>query len=90
MAKRATKTGMSRRQIAGWSAFKKDLPTLLTTHKGQWVAYHGRRRVAMAASKQALYQELGTKYPLGELVVCQVAPLGPPVDLSRPRRVVRD
>ena len=39
------------------AAFAQDLPQLLRERPGQWVAYHGGRRVGFAGTDLALYQE---------------------------------
>jgi hypothetical protein len=37
-------------------AFRRDLPGLLQTHPGKWVAYHGDQRVGWGESQTELYQ----------------------------------
>jgi hypothetical protein len=52
------------------AAFLRDLPDLITEHRGSWVAYHGDRRVAIGPSKRQLFEECTTrKLPPGEFVV---------------------
>ena len=38
-------------------AFRRDLPRLLKTHKGKWVAYHGDDQVGFGRTQTELYQE---------------------------------
>jgi hypothetical protein len=38
-------------------AFRRELPNLLRERPGQWVAYHGEKRVGFATTKTALYQD---------------------------------
>ena len=37
-------------------AFRRDLPELLKTHPGKWVAYHGDERVGFGKTQTELYQ----------------------------------
>jgi len=37
-------------------AFRRDLPELLKTHPGKWVAYHGDERVGFGKTETGLYQ----------------------------------
>ncbi len=37
-------------------AFRRDLPELLWTHPGQWVAYHGDERIGFGRTETELYQ----------------------------------
>lgn len=37
-------------------AFRHDLPELLKTHPGKWVAYHGDERVGFGKTQTELYQ----------------------------------
>ncbi len=37
--------------------YLQDLPELLKTHRGQWVAYYGKERLAVAATQDALCEE---------------------------------
>ena len=37
--------------------YLQDLPELLKTHRGQWVAYYGTERLAIAATQDALCEE---------------------------------
>lgn len=43
---------------AAEDTFGADLPGLLATHPGQWVAYHGRQQLAFASTKSELYEQL--------------------------------
>jgi hypothetical protein len=38
-------------------AFRRDLPELLTTHKGKWVAYHGDAQLGFGRTQTELYVE---------------------------------
>jgi len=37
-------------------AFRRDLPELLRTHPGRWVAYHGDERIGFGKTQTELYQ----------------------------------
>jgi hypothetical protein len=37
-------------------AFRRELPELLRTHPGRWVAYHGDQRVGFGKTQTELYQ----------------------------------
>jgi hypothetical protein len=39
-------------------AFRRDLPELLQTHRGQWVAYHGDERLGFGETETELYQRV--------------------------------
>jgi hypothetical protein len=57
------------------AAFRRDLPGLLGTHRGRWVAYRGGRRIGFGDSKTLLLQYC---YAAGhrdeELFVAKVQP----------------
>jgi hypothetical protein len=55
-------------------AFRRDLPELLKERHGQWVAYHGARRVGFGASKAALWREC-LQQGLEDFLVCRVWPM---------------
>lgn len=38
-------------------AFRRDLPELLKTHPGKWVAYHGHERLGVGKTQTELYQQ---------------------------------
>ncbi len=38
-------------------AFRNDLPELLKSHEGKWVAYHGDRQIGFGRTQTGLYQE---------------------------------
>ena len=38
-------------------AFRSDLPELLKTHRGKWVAYHGDERLGFGKTQTELYQQ---------------------------------
>jgi hypothetical protein len=51
-------------------ALRRDLPELLKTYSGQWVAYHGGRRLGFhPTSKTALYRQFEHEVPWDELYV---------------------
>ena len=57
------------------AAFRRDLPALMKTHYGYWVAYHGEERLGFARSKSKLVQEcLRRGLKEDEFVVRGVAP----------------
>jgi hypothetical protein len=43
--------------LAAEGAFRKELPELLKTHRGQWVAYSGSERLGIDPSHPSLYQK---------------------------------
>jgi hypothetical protein len=43
--------------LVGEKAFCRDLPELLKTHEGKWVAYRGEQRLGLADSSTSLYRE---------------------------------
>jgi hypothetical protein len=63
------------------AAFRRDLPALMKTHYGYWVAYHGEQRLGFARSKSKLVQEcLRRGLKDDEFVVRGVAPEMPDDD----------
>jgi hypothetical protein len=57
------------------AAHRRDLAELLTTHPGQWTAYHGERRLDFGASATQLIQKWVSRgIPRGELWVTRVEP----------------
>ncbi|MEN9328099.1 MAG: hypothetical protein RI947_907 [Candidatus Parcubacteria bacterium] len=77
-------------QRLGWETFKQKLLQLLATNPREWVAFHGETQAALHESKQEVYRLLQEQgIPLTEVVVTKIEPLGPPVDLRRPRRRAR-
>jgi hypothetical protein len=59
-----------------WAAHQRDLPALLETARGQWVAYHGGERLGIAPLHTRLYEEcLARGLSPEELVICQVEPI---------------
>jgi hypothetical protein len=38
-------------------AFRSDLPELLKSHRGRWVAYHGEQRLGIGKTQTELYQQ---------------------------------
>ncbi len=61
------------------AAFRRDLPGLLQTHPGQWVAYRGGRRIGFADSKTLLLRYCGGEgHRPADLFVAKVQPEMPP------------
>ena len=57
------------------AAWRRDLPTLLRTHPGQWVAYHGERQIAIGSNKTDLFQQcLRSGLQRGEFLVLRIEP----------------
>lgn len=54
--------------------FEKDLPQLLVTHRGQWVAYHGRERLGFGTSKTGLLVKFEEEYSYKNLYIRKVQP----------------
>ena len=55
------------------AAFRRDLPELLKTHGGRWVAYHGDERIGFGRRETPLYQEcLRRGLSADEFVVCGI------------------
>ena len=56
-------------------AFRQELPQLLPGHHRQWVAYHGRTRLGLSASKNELFDQLlRAGHKRGELLVRRIEP----------------
>lgn len=43
--------------LVGEETFCRDLPELLKSHEGKWVAYRGAQRLGLAESSTSLYRE---------------------------------
>ncbi|HUG89587.1 MAG TPA: hypothetical protein VML55_02055 [Planctomycetaceae bacterium] len=57
------------------AAFRRELPELLKTHRGQWVAYHGDERVGFGRRQTPLYQEcLRRGWSRDEFIVWGIEP----------------
>lgn len=54
-------------------AFERELPELLRTHPGEWVAYSGNRRIAMAPTSLQL-GDLCAGVPTNELLIRRIRP----------------
>jgi hypothetical protein len=55
--------------------FLRELPELLKSHRGKWVAYHGDKRLGFSRDQVKLYQEWYRRgVPQGELGVFHVRP----------------
>jgi hypothetical protein len=82
-ASREETTGIDLQRLA-WDTFCKQLPNRLKTSAGQWVAFHGDHEVASGATKQEVYAQLTQKgFPLHEILVSRIEPLGSPVDIRQ-------
>jgi len=65
-------------------AFRRDLPALLKERPGDWVAYHGDRRVNIAGTDLELYQECARLgLPDDECIVSPIE-LEPPEEVDNP------
>jgi hypothetical protein len=40
-----------------FEAFRRELPELLTRHRGKWVAHHGQQRIGIARTAAVLYEQ---------------------------------
>src|SRR5438132_12076541 len=56
-----------------WVGFRRDLPRLLETCRGQWVAYRGEEQLGVGPKNTELYEECVRRgFNPGELVLCRV------------------
>jgi len=56
-------------------AFRRDLPRLLETHYGKWVAYHGDAQVGFGKTETELYRKcLARGMKRDEFLVCSIEP----------------
>ncbi len=59
-----------------WAAYGRELPHLLETSRGQWVAYHGGKRLGIALLPASLYDEVaGRGLSPEEWVICKIEPI---------------
>jgi hypothetical protein len=59
-----------------WAAFERELPHLLETSRGQWVAYSGDQRLGVGPLHTRLYEECVQRgFAPEELVICQIEPV---------------
>ena len=59
------------------AAYERDLPDMLPTSRGQWVAYHGEQQIGVGPSNARLYDEaLSRGFSPDEIAICQIEPLG--------------
>ncbi len=80
---------LSEFQSIGWEKFQQELPLLMETAPGKWVAYRGESRIAIEPSKKEIYKVLKKEnYNLNEILVRRIEPLPPPLDLRRYINVV--
>jgi hypothetical protein len=57
-------------------AFDRDCPELLAEHRGEWVAYHGDRRIAFGPTHAELWQECERRgMPDGEFWLFNIQPV---------------
>jgi hypothetical protein len=57
-------------------AFERDAPLFYPEHCGEWVAYHGDKRVGFGATRAELWQEcLSRGVPDGEFWVFNIQPI---------------
>lgn len=55
-------------------AFRRDLPEMLKTHRGKWVAYSGDERIGFGKTQTELYRECFRRgLTRDDFVVCGVA-----------------
>lgn len=65
-------------------AFRRDLPALLKERPGEWVAYHGDRRIGIARTDLELYKECARLgLPDDECIVSPIEP-EPPDEVDSP------
>jgi hypothetical protein len=71
-----------------FAAFRTELPKLLETHRGQWVAHHGHQRIGIASTADKLFR-LGLELGLGEeeFLVSHIAPEIPDEEITWSRDV---
>jgi hypothetical protein len=54
-------------------AFRRDLPDIVRTHRGNWVAYHGDERIGFGKTQTELYMECFRRgLTRDDFVVCGV------------------
>jgi hypothetical protein len=59
--------------LQSWAAWRRDLPELLKTHPGKWVAYHGDQRMGFGRTKTELVQKcLRSGLEIGQFLVLTV------------------
>jgi hypothetical protein len=59
-----------------WLAHQRELPRLLETARGQWVAYHGDGCLGVGPSPLRLYEACVARgFSPEELVICQIEPI---------------
>ena len=56
-------------------AFRRDLPRLLETHHGRWVAYHGDEQLGFSRTQTELYEKgFARGLKPDEFLVCSIEP----------------
>lgn len=64
-------------------AFRRDLPRLLKTHYGKWVAYHGDAQLGFGRTEKELYEKcLARGMKRDEFLVCSIEPEIPDKEIS--------
>jgi hypothetical protein len=59
-----------------WLRHQRELPRLLETERGKWVAYHGGNCLGIASTHLRLYDEwVARGVAPEELVICQIEPI---------------
>jgi hypothetical protein len=59
-----------------WEAFQREAPLLIAEHVGEWVAYHGDKRVGFGPTRAALWEAcLAQGLPEGEFWVFNLGPV---------------
>lgn len=64
-------------------AFRRDLPRLLETHYGKWVAYRGDERLGLGRTQTELYQQgFARGLKADEFLVCSIEPEIPDEEIT--------
>ena len=59
-----------------WGAFQREAVLLVPEHRGEWVAYHGDKRLGFARTRAEVWQAcLDQGLPEGEFWVFNVQPI---------------
>lgn len=69
--------------IRSLEAFRRDLPRLLETHYGKWVAYRGDERLGLGRTQTELYQQgFARGLKADEFLVCSIEPEIPDEEIT--------
>ncbi len=69
--------------VRSLEAFRRDLPQLLQTDCGKWVAYHGDRQVGLGRTQTELYQKgFARGLKPDEFLVCSIEPEIPDEEIT--------